>query len=85
MLWGLRIRVHTDHINLIRDGLGKDCERVHRWRLLLEEYGPEFLYIKGEKNIAADAMSRLDFAPSSDNPNNLTDVTSNLKLYHIIW
>jgi hypothetical protein len=31
-----------------------------RWRLLLEEYGPELHYIKGEHNIVADALSRLD-------------------------
>jgi hypothetical protein len=31
-----------------------------RWRLVLEEYGPELRYIKGEKNIVADAHSRLD-------------------------
>ena len=30
-----------------------------RWRLLLEEYGPEIVYIKGHKNIVADALSRL--------------------------
>ena len=30
-----------------------------RWRLLLEEFGPELIYIKGEKNIVADALSRL--------------------------
>jgi len=31
-----------------------------RWRLVLEEYGPELRYIKGEHNIVADALSRLD-------------------------
>jgi hypothetical protein len=30
-----------------------------RWRLLLEEYGPELIYIKGENNIVADALSPL--------------------------
>jgi hypothetical protein len=30
-----------------------------RWRLVLE-YGPELRYIKGEHNIVADALSRLD-------------------------
>ena len=29
-----------------------------RWILLLEEYGPEVKYIKGTKNIVADALSR---------------------------
>jgi hypothetical protein len=30
------------------------------WRLLLEEYSPELKYIKGENNIVADALSRLE-------------------------
>jgi hypothetical protein len=34
-----------------------------RWRLVLEEYGPELRYIKGEHNIVADALSRLDMVP----------------------
>ncbi len=31
-----------------------------RWRLVLEEYGPELIYIKGESNVVADALSRLE-------------------------
>ena len=30
-----------------------------RWRLLLEEFGPKIVYIKGPKNVVADALSRL--------------------------
>ena len=30
-----------------------------RWRLILEEFSPELVYIKGSKNIVADALSRL--------------------------
>ena len=36
-----------------------------RWRLILEELNPKLLYIKGENNIVADALSRLDMNPSS--------------------
>ena len=28
-----------------------------RWRLILEDYGPDIEYIKGDKNILADALS----------------------------
>jgi hypothetical protein len=29
------------------------------WRLLIEQFGPELIYIKGKHNVAADALSRL--------------------------
>ena len=35
-------------------------KRVMRWRLYIEEYSPDLRYIKGENNIVADALSRLD-------------------------
>ena len=28
-----------------------------RWRLILEEFGPELKYIKGDNNVVADALS----------------------------
>ena len=31
-----------------------------RWRLYIEEYSPDLHYIKGESNVVADALSRLD-------------------------
>ena len=31
-----------------------------RWRLILEEIGPELKYTKGENNVVADALSRLE-------------------------
>ena len=62
MLWGQRIVVYTDHKNLTQDALGLTSDRVYRWRLLLEEYGPEIIYIKGIHNTVADAISRLEFS-----------------------
>ena len=37
-----------------------------RWRLILEEYNPELIYIQGSKNIAADTLSRLDIVDTSN-------------------
>ena len=63
MLWGQNIKVYTDHKNLVQDALGNSSDRVYRWRLLLEEYGPEIVYIKGIDNTVADAISRLRYDP----------------------
>ncbi len=64
VLWGQPIKVFTDHKNLMRDALGLNSDRVYRWRLLLEEYGPKIVYIKGIHNTVADAISRLEYDPS---------------------
>ena len=60
ILLGQRINVYTDHKNLTCSNFNTD--RVYRWRLLLEEYGPNIHYVKGSTNEAADAMSRLAYA-----------------------
>ena len=48
---------------MVRDALRMTSDRVYRWRLILEEYGPEIIYTQGEDNIVADAMSRLEYDP----------------------
>ena len=57
ILLGHQITVYTDHRNLTFKNFNTD--RVMRWRLAIEEYSPELIYIKGEKNVVADALSRL--------------------------
>ena len=57
ILLGHKIVAYTDHLNLTYTTF--TAERVLRWRLLLEEYGPELRYVKGYKNVVADALSRL--------------------------
>jgi len=57
MLLGAKLHVYADHKNLTYKNFTTD--RVMRWRLAIEEYGPELVYIKGEKNVVADALSRL--------------------------
>jgi predicted aspartyl protease len=54
ILLGQQIIIHTDHKNLTHKNF--NTERVLRWRLILEEFGPDLQYIKGEKNIVADAL-----------------------------
>ncbi len=49
MLWGQSIKVYTVHKNLTRDALGLTSDRLYQWRLLLEEYAPKIVYMKGRK------------------------------------
>lgn len=67
ILLGQRLVVHTDHKNLTFKHFNTD--RVIRWRLIIEEYGPNLRYVQGEKNVVADALSRLDLedTPSFNN------------------
>ena len=58
ILMGQKLIVHTDHLNLLYKKLAS--ARLVRWRMLLEEFGPQFKFINGVKNVVADAMSRLD-------------------------
>ena len=37
-----------------------------RWRLILEEYNPELIYIHGFKYIAVDILSRLDIVDTNN-------------------
>ena len=58
MLLGQNVTIHTDHLNLLYTK--QPSQRLMRWRAILEEFGPKVEYIKGERNVAADALSRLD-------------------------
>ena len=37
-----------------------------RWRLILEEFGSELKYIKGENNVVADALSCFEMSDKQD-------------------
>lgn len=63
ILLGQKIKVYTDHKNLTFTQF--NTERVLRWRMVLEEYGPELIYIKGPDNVVADALSRLELIPET--------------------
>ena len=68
ILLGQQIVVYTDHKNLTYKEFNTD--RVMRWRLILEEYSPEIIYIKGPNNVVADALSRLPIKENNENKNN---------------
>ncbi len=45
---------------------------MYRWQLLLEEYVPKIIYIKGIHNTVADAISRLEYDPKLNKTNEYT-------------
>jgi hypothetical protein len=88
MLWGKNIKVFTDHTNLMRDVLGLTLDQVYQWRLLLEEYGPNFVYIKNIHNTVADSVLRLEYDPSVNQTAesfHLTKVTNRKSLQKQSW
>ena len=68
-LLGQKIIVHTDHKNLTYKVF--NTARVMRWRLILEEYRPDLQHLKGDKNVVADALSRLHLLPPTKSECNL--------------
>ena len=59
---GQQIKVYINHQNLTY--VNFDTERIMRWRLIIEEYSPELIYLKGQTNIVAHALSRLNIDTS---------------------
>ena len=37
-----------------------------RWRLIIEDFGPELKYIKGKNNIVANTLSLLDMSDNKE-------------------
>ena len=55
ILLGQKLRIYTDNKKLTCKNF--NTYRVLKWRLILEDYGPDIEYIKGEKNIVSDNLS----------------------------
>ena len=78
ILFGQKLAVQTDHANLVCKSLTSD--RVMRWRLYIEEFSPELLYLPGVDNEAADALSRLPLIETPAEPDNPSTALSTLHL-----
>ena len=64
ILLGHQITVYTNHKNLTYKT--SNTERVMRWRLILEEFGSELKYIKGENNVVSNDFSCLEISYNQD-------------------
>ena len=61
ILLGQQIHVYTDHKNLTYRAF--NTYSIIHWHLIIEEFSPKLVYVKGQNNIIADALSRLDMEP----------------------
>ena len=59
ILLGSRICVHSDHKNLTHQLTDFTTQCILRWRLLLKEFNPTFLYKAGSDNVLANALSQV--------------------------
>ena len=64
ILLGHQITVYTGNKNLTDKIL--NTERVMRWSLILEDFGPELKYIKVENSVLANAISCLDMSDNQE-------------------
>ena len=53
-----KTNIFTDHKTLICKT--HDCKRITWWCSLLKDHCPNFVCVPGKKNVAANALSRLD-------------------------
>ena len=74
ILLGHEIVIYTDHQILTYPNSDYGSQRVLRQRLVIDEYGAELHYIKGENNVVADALSRI--------PISITSRTNNEEVFY---
>ena len=72
ILLGQKIVIYTDHANLEKVNSTACSQRAMCWRILLEEFSPEIVYIKGNDNTVADALSRLPKKRDDSNKESLS-------------
>ena len=75
ILFGYPINIFSDHKNLVYAATMSESQRVMRWRLILEEFGPNIEHIAGVDNTIADTLSRHPSANIEDD-NDFTNTES---------
>ena len=67
IIFGYEINVFSDHKNLFYAATMSEYQRVMRWRIIIEEFGPNIQHIAGVENILVDTLIRLSYTPSDKN------------------
>ncbi|KAF9761106.1 Retrovirus-related Pol polyprotein from transposon 17.6 [Nosema granulosis] len=57
IIQGCYVEIHTDSRNCVYDSK-KTTTRIHRWKLLMNEFNYKIMHIKGQDNVIADQLSR---------------------------
>ena len=81
ILFGHEINVYSDHEYLIQKATLSESQRQMKWRLILEEFGPNIYHIACVNNIITDTLSRLK---SSNTEEDKSDTLSDNKLKQYI-
>jgi len=79
ILLGQQLNAHADHQNLLCKAHAN--QRATRWRLLIEEHGPNLICLPGKKNVVADALSRLDKTNDNEPTTELNEGESLEKIF----
>ena len=64
IIFDYKINVLSDHKNMVYAATLSESQRVMRWGLIIEEFGPNIQHISEVDNILADTLSRLLSTPS---------------------
>ena len=72
ILLGHEIEVFLDHKNLTYEMIESTSQKLQHWKSLMQEFGVNLLYIKGEANVVDDAFIRL---PMVHHAHKLEDTT----------
>ena len=67
-----KIEVFTDHKNITHETIESYCRRVQIWKSILQEFGVNLIYIKGEANVIANDCIRI---PMVHHAHKLADTT----------
>ena len=65
ILFGYEINIFSYHKNLVYDKTLSESQRVMRWKLNIEEFGPNIQHIAVVDNIVSDMLSIFLYTPSN--------------------